>query len=344
MGFQTLEILRQGVWASLTGGWFYDPHHNIFCNTFHFYLWMFLVLLPFLVHLWSYSTWYPWAAYTGVILIAFTALKVINLKLHLMFDTSESIEEQTLDKHSQRKDTQPCSDVEDIELQVLGTKEADEGTPPADCNSSRNSDLEHSALTVSVVGNAPHKLEAAGDSTEQQQLCDVTVDVHRKSSSASCDQALVAIDMLSHKLDRSNASCSSKNQIQFSDELFLCRTDDSLSPVALTSLKSVNSEEAETATGRQICLRTVSGSGSGRRFSNLSNLAFDLSSTTTSAPRLQGGGSLELGFVLEDGAANQKSANPRPALSSVRRTLSALETSSASPSSAHPASTSSAPQ
>ena len=59
---------------------------------------------------------------------------------------------------------------------------------------------------------------------------------------------------------------------------------------------------------------------------------------------VKGGGSLELGFVLEDGAVNQKSANPRPALSSVRRTLSALETSSASPSSAHPASTSSAPQ
>ena len=51
MGFQTLEILRQGVWASLTGGWFYDPHHDLFCNTFHFYAWMFLVLLPFLVHL-----------------------------------------------------------------------------------------------------------------------------------------------------------------------------------------------------------------------------------------------------------------------------------------------------
>lgn len=57
-------------------------------------------------------------------------------------------------------------------------------------------------------------VEAAGGSTEQQQHCDVKVEVHRKSSSASCDQALVAIDMLSHKLDRSNASCSSKNQVR----------------------------------------------------------------------------------------------------------------------------------
>ena len=53
--------------------------------------------------------------------------------------------------------------MEDIELQVLGTKEADEGTPPADCNSSRNSDLEHSALTVSVVGNAPHKCKRSSE-------------------------------------------------------------------------------------------------------------------------------------------------------------------------------------
>lgn len=47
MGSQTLEILRQGVWASLTGGWFYDPHQDVFCNTFHLYIWLFLLCLPF---------------------------------------------------------------------------------------------------------------------------------------------------------------------------------------------------------------------------------------------------------------------------------------------------------
>ena len=47
MGSQTLEILRQGVWASLTGGWFFDPHQEIFTNTFHFYLWILLLCLPF---------------------------------------------------------------------------------------------------------------------------------------------------------------------------------------------------------------------------------------------------------------------------------------------------------
>lgn len=51
MGSQTLEILRQGVWASLTGGWFYDPHLDIFSNTFHLYVWLFLLCLPFTIYL-----------------------------------------------------------------------------------------------------------------------------------------------------------------------------------------------------------------------------------------------------------------------------------------------------
>lgn len=50
MGSQTLEILRQGVWASLTGGWFYDPHQDVFCNTLHLYIWLFLLCLPFTIY------------------------------------------------------------------------------------------------------------------------------------------------------------------------------------------------------------------------------------------------------------------------------------------------------
>jgi hypothetical protein len=54
MGSQTLEILRQGVWASLTGGWFFDPHQDVFCNTFHLYIWLFLLCLPFTIYVVSY--------------------------------------------------------------------------------------------------------------------------------------------------------------------------------------------------------------------------------------------------------------------------------------------------
>ena len=56
MGSQTLEILRQGVWASLFGGWFYDPSMGVLANTFHLYVWILLVCTPFSMHLVS-SIW-----------------------------------------------------------------------------------------------------------------------------------------------------------------------------------------------------------------------------------------------------------------------------------------------
>ncbi|KAL0162529.1 hypothetical protein M9458_041925, partial [Cirrhinus mrigala] len=49
MGSQALQILRQGVWASLTGGWYVDPHQSTFSNCFHLYLWIFLLAFPFLL-------------------------------------------------------------------------------------------------------------------------------------------------------------------------------------------------------------------------------------------------------------------------------------------------------
>lgn len=51
MGSQVLQILRQGVWASLTGGWFFDPHQSTFSNCFHLYTWIFLLTFPFLLYM-----------------------------------------------------------------------------------------------------------------------------------------------------------------------------------------------------------------------------------------------------------------------------------------------------
>uniref|UniRef100_A0A803SUL6 Pecanex-like protein n=1 Tax=Anolis carolinensis TaxID=28377 RepID=A0A803SUL6_ANOCA len=51
MGSQVLQILRQGVWASLTGGWFFDPHQSTFSNCFHLYTWIFLLIFPFLLYM-----------------------------------------------------------------------------------------------------------------------------------------------------------------------------------------------------------------------------------------------------------------------------------------------------
>ena len=59
MGSQTLEILRQGVWASLCGGWFYDPSMGLLANTFHLYVWIMLVCTPLSIHLVSMCGFNP---------------------------------------------------------------------------------------------------------------------------------------------------------------------------------------------------------------------------------------------------------------------------------------------
>lgn len=51
MGSQVVQTLRQGVWASLTGGWYHDPDQGKFNNSCHLYLWLFLLMLPLSLHL-----------------------------------------------------------------------------------------------------------------------------------------------------------------------------------------------------------------------------------------------------------------------------------------------------
>lgn len=48
---QAVQLLRQGVWAALTGGWYHDPEQSKFTNSCHLYLWLFLLLLPMALHL-----------------------------------------------------------------------------------------------------------------------------------------------------------------------------------------------------------------------------------------------------------------------------------------------------
>lgn len=51
MAGHVLVILQQGIWASATGGWFFDAHQNIFSNTFHLYVWLFLLCLPMMLYM-----------------------------------------------------------------------------------------------------------------------------------------------------------------------------------------------------------------------------------------------------------------------------------------------------
>jgi hypothetical protein len=96
IGSHIAEILRQGLWASLSGGWFYEPTHSLFCNTTHLYLWLLLAILPLIFSLFisnyvNASAWILIIIYAFVILVIFTILKLTIWYLHAIFDSNDPI-------------------------------------------------------------------------------------------------------------------------------------------------------------------------------------------------------------------------------------------------------------
>ncbi|KAG8000227.1 Pecanex-like protein 2 [Nibea albiflora] len=91
MGSQVVQTLRQGVWASLTGGWYHDPDQNKFNNSCHLYLWIFLLMLPLSLHLALPPTTMALSIYCTSITVFFILIKVANYRLHLMFDEGEAV-------------------------------------------------------------------------------------------------------------------------------------------------------------------------------------------------------------------------------------------------------------
>ncbi|XP_023334860.1 pecanex-like protein 1 [Eurytemora carolleeae] len=80
---------RQGIWASLTGGWYHDSYHKTFTNTVHLYLWLFFLCFPFSIHLYlPAGSWFTWI-YNGSVFLVFLLIKSLNRILHTLFDTGE---------------------------------------------------------------------------------------------------------------------------------------------------------------------------------------------------------------------------------------------------------------
>lgn len=103
MGSQVLQILRQGVWASLTGGWFFDPHQSTFSNCFHLYVWIFLLIFPFLLYMVLPPSLMVAGVYCLVVAVIFATIKTVNYRLHAMFDQGEIVENATLPWGSRKK-------------------------------------------------------------------------------------------------------------------------------------------------------------------------------------------------------------------------------------------------
>ncbi|CAB0008234.1 unnamed protein product [Nesidiocoris tenuis] len=226
MGSQTLEILRQGVWASLTGGWYYDPHQSIFSNTFHLYLWLFLLCLPFTIYLYLPPSIMFWSAYCTSVAVIFSTTKIINLSLHRLFDRPECMVEEpvpedkeptndygshlpngnssNMDFPGDRVLTRSISGEEDgIEMQVLSSKRSGaensltpDCSPPASSVADSN-EIANSQQMASTIGKDEFSLQTPGGTILTRHFCrssikfprfsDLKVDVHRKNSSESSD-------------------------------------------------------------------------------------------------------------------------------------------------------------
>ncbi|CAN9501969.1 unnamed protein product [Ophioblennius macclurei] len=151
MGSQSLQILRQGVWASVTGGWYYDPDQNTFVNALHLYIWLFLLCFPFTLYMALPPTMVIVGIYCGVIAAMFLLLKTVNYRLHHALDEGEVVEHLAKESQAGKGGTEGAGDGGGGGARRQdsngpgdpggGIEMADfirQETPPVDC-SSRNS-------------------------------------------------------------------------------------------------------------------------------------------------------------------------------------------------------------
>ncbi|XP_075887565.1 pecanex-like protein 3 isoform X2 [Nelusetta ayraudi] len=174
MGSQALQILRQGVWASLTGGWYVDPHQSTFSNCFHLYLWIFLLAFPFLLYMALPPSLVVAGVYSAVVAVFFTAIKVVNYRLHAMFDLGEIVEKKQAslsaeapktdegDEGSGAHDGNQHRDSHDgVEMTVFRKVNS---TPPVRCSS------QHSLFGLNQVSEFLPQLEDAGGTRDIKEL------------------------------------------------------------------------------------------------------------------------------------------------------------------------------
>ncbi|KAM9355876.1 pecanex-like protein 1 [Pholidichthys leucotaenia] len=166
MGSQTLQILRQGVWASVTGGWYYDPDQNTFVNALHLYIWLFLLCFPFTLYMALPLTMVIVGIYCGVIAALFLLVKTVNYRLHHALDEGEVVEHQARESQGSRGGAEGVNDGGVTRREDSngpgdpggGIEMADfiqQETPPVDC-SSRNSyiGMESNQQIASTHGRA----------------------------------------------------------------------------------------------------------------------------------------------------------------------------------------------
>ncbi|KAL0969439.1 hypothetical protein UPYG_G00227390 [Umbra pygmaea] len=225
MGSQTLQILRQGVWASITGGWYYDPHQSTFVNALHLYIWLFLLCFPFTLYMALPPTMVIVGIYSGVIAGMFLLLKTINYRLHHALDEGEVVGHRAKQKEGsgasreganegnatrQEDSNGPGDPGGGIEMADFVRQE----TPPVDC-SSRNSytGIDSSQQVASTQGHQENT--AAKDMMSDPKMCgrDVCASMHPSTSLGPPELSRDPTDLCSstsHRFSQSLSSCDTE--------------------------------------------------------------------------------------------------------------------------------------
>nr|XP_029544486.1 pecanex-like protein 1 [Oncorhynchus nerka] len=228
MGSQTLQILRQGVWASITGGWYYDPHQNTFVNALHLYLWLFLLCFPFTLYMALPPTMVIVGIYCGVIAGMFLLLKTVNYRLHHALDEGEVVEHRAKEKESNRTSSEGANEG-DATRQEDSNGPGDPGgglemadfirdeTPPVDC-SSRNSytgmDSSHQIASANGHGGTTTAKDMMSDPkiyclVSSHSFASMQPSTSLGPSELSCDPANHC-GSASHPFSQSMSSCDTE--------------------------------------------------------------------------------------------------------------------------------------
>ncbi|KAK6304859.1 hypothetical protein J4Q44_G00254450 [Coregonus suidteri] len=222
MGSQTLQILRQGVWASITGGWYYDPHQNTFVNALHLYIWLFLLCFPFTLYMVLPPTMVIVGIYCGVIAGMFLLLKTVTYRLHHALDDGEVVEHRAKGKEGSGASTEGANEGQEDSNGPGdpggGIAMADfiqEETPPVDC-SSRNS---YNGWTHQIASTNGH----GGSTTAKDMMSDPKIYCLVSNHSFSSMQPSTSLGP--PELSRDPADLCSAASHPFSQSLSFCDTE-----------------------------------------------------------------------------------------------------------------------
>uniref|UniRef100_A0A915JJ35 Pecanex-like protein n=1 Tax=Romanomermis culicivorax TaxID=13658 RepID=A0A915JJ35_ROMCU len=169
-----VEILQQGVWASLAGGWYYDPKRSTFCNTTHMYIWLVLFIFPLTLRFYFEINLISILIYCSFIGLFFAIIKSTNFYLHSIFDTHELIEQEIEAKISDVVKDDKSKD-KSLELGEFGFRRGESDKSIGETNSHKEHENKCASSSSSTSQESAYKPLLK---SENANLRIINVDLH----------------------------------------------------------------------------------------------------------------------------------------------------------------------